>query len=434
MRRGRRMVLGSLFGLILLAVTLVGIEVLSSFYVPDWPARALNPRPPAPVRILQTASRISHGSPIPTIPGQCAISNGRSPSPPERSAPSSSATASSSRGSRRCRFRRRCSSAFLAARTGSRRSISASPPPIRAATTTGSATWPWIAARCVLLFIYAGNDFMAPDQGYSVWPRWIDESAGRVAGGQHHAADELVDGESPGSGGILQLEVDCARQRRSDAFRRRHGASRRAPQAHRVLRQDLSLSECPEEQLAEILSRGDNRFFNIAAPRQEGEQEYLLDWMFGTLMSWEARDFEVAKGREDAERMAGKGQVEATFSWIEATDRLLRKHGVPLVVFLVPMGSVDPDYADFWKPWPRTLQLELHLRRMACTACRTPCQGGHPPCRSAREPRQRSGHLSQARWSLEPEGRGHCRRPGGGRAEVCAGRSGGRENKVVQPD
>ena len=49
------MVLGTLFGAILLAVTLVGIEVLSSFYVPDWPARALNPRPPAPVRILQTA-------------------------------------------------------------------------------------------------------------------------------------------------------------------------------------------------------------------------------------------------------------------------------------------------------------------------------------------------------------------------------------------
>jgi hypothetical protein len=51
--------------------------------------------------------------------------------------------------------------------------------------------------------------------------------------------------------------------------------------------------------------------------------------------------------------MAGKGQVEATFSWIEATSRLLRQRGVPLVVFLAPVGSVDPDYADFWKPWPR---------------------------------------------------------------------------------
>src|SRR4029077_10656048 len=30
----------------------------------------------------------------------------------------------------------------------------------------------------VLLFIYAGNDFMARDQGYSIWPRFIDESPG----------------------------------------------------------------------------------------------------------------------------------------------------------------------------------------------------------------------------------------------------------------
>ncbi len=111
--------------------------------------------------------------------------------------------------------------------------------------------------------------------------------------------------------------------------------------------------DMPEKQIAEILTRGDNRFFNIALPQKEGEQEYLLDWMFGTLMSWEARDFEVATSRQDAARKAAKGYVEATFSWIEATERVLRKRGVPLSVFLVPMGSVDPDYAEFWKPWPR---------------------------------------------------------------------------------
>jgi hypothetical protein len=53
MRRGKRLVFGVTFGTILLIVTLVGIEFLSSFYVPAWPARALNPRPPAPVRVVQ---------------------------------------------------------------------------------------------------------------------------------------------------------------------------------------------------------------------------------------------------------------------------------------------------------------------------------------------------------------------------------------------
>src|SRR5215203_5336867 len=55
MGRRKRWVFGTAFGVILLVATLVGIEVLSSFYVPAWPARALNPRPPAPVRVLQPA-------------------------------------------------------------------------------------------------------------------------------------------------------------------------------------------------------------------------------------------------------------------------------------------------------------------------------------------------------------------------------------------
>jgi hypothetical protein len=36
-----------------------------------------------------------------------------------------------------------------------------------------------LSPDAVLLFFYAGNDFMPPDQGYSVLPRLIDESAGR---------------------------------------------------------------------------------------------------------------------------------------------------------------------------------------------------------------------------------------------------------------
>jgi hypothetical protein len=63
-----------------------------------------------------------------------------------------------------------------------------------------------------------------------------------------------------------------------------------------------------EEQIAEILSRGNNRYLSLAAPT-EGEQEYLLGWMIDILMSWEARDFDVAKNRQDAPRLAGYGEV-----------------------------------------------------------------------------------------------------------------------------
>ena len=130
-----------------------------------------------------------------------------------------------------------------------------------------------------------------------------------------------------------------------------------APQDERLKRvvayaKDYHFPALSEEQIAEILSRGDNRYLNIALPH-DGEQEYLLDWMFDTFMSWETSNFDVAANSKDAARLADNGEVEATASWIEATDRLLRSHGIPLLVFLAPVGSVDPDYAEFWKAWPR---------------------------------------------------------------------------------
>jgi hypothetical protein len=45
------------FGAILLVVTLVGIEVLSSYFVPAWPARAINPREPALARTMSAPFR-----------------------------------------------------------------------------------------------------------------------------------------------------------------------------------------------------------------------------------------------------------------------------------------------------------------------------------------------------------------------------------------
>jgi hypothetical protein len=36
-------------------------------------------------------------------------------------------------------------------------------------------------------------------------------------------------------------------------------------------------------------------------------------------------------------------------------ERAARARGVPLVLFLIPLASVDPDYVEFWKPWPHFL-------------------------------------------------------------------------------
>ena len=354
MHRGKRLVFGTLFGTILLVVTLVGIEFLSSFYVPDWPARALNPRPPAPVRVVQAHYK--------NQPWLADPDNSWAMRDIER-------TVAKLPGTRRAVF---VGDSFvdswftpLSLPAAVQQRLPGGANSIEAVNLGVAATDPRsyyyrirdvaleLQPDAVLLFIYAGNDFMAPDQGYSMWPRWVDESPG----------GSLVGSIMPRTNWLLVNRLDLAAFFRSRLTAPTNDeamlyAAVTAPPEERLKRivsyvKTYHFPNMPEEQIAEILSRGDNRFFDIAARQQGGDQEYLLDWMFGTLMSWEARDFEVAKSREDAPRMAGKGQVEATFSWIVATERLLRKRGVPLLVFLAPVGSVDPDYAEFWKPWPR---------------------------------------------------------------------------------
>ena len=352
MSRGKRLVFTTIFGVILLVAALVGTEVLASFYVPAWPARAMNPREPAPVRLLST--------PFKNQPWLADPDNSWGMRDIER-------TLAKKAGTFRAVFvgdsfvDLRFTPLSLPAAVQERTSASG----VEAVNLGVGATDPRsyyyrirdvateLQPDAVLLFIYAGNDFMAPDQGYSVWPRWIDEFAG----------GSLVGMMMPRTNWLLVNRLDLAAFFRSRSTAPANDedmlfAAVTSPPEERLKRivsyvKTYHYPDLPEDRLSEILSRGDNRFINIALPQKEGEQEYLLDWMFGTLMSWEARDFEVAKGREDAKRLTGTQQVDATFSWIEATERLLRKKGVPLVVFLVPMGSVDPDYVDFWKPWPR---------------------------------------------------------------------------------
>jgi hypothetical protein len=353
MSRRKRWVFGTLFGVILIAASLVGIEILSSFYVPAWPARAMNPREPASVRHLAT--------PFKNQPWLADPDNSWGMRDSER-------TIEKPPGAWRAIFvgdsfvDSRFTPLSLPAAVQQRTEPSHK---IEAVNFGVAATDPRsyyyrirdvaveLQPDAVLLFIYAGNDFMAPNSGYSILPSWVDESpGGALLGLIMPRTNWLV---------VNRLDLAAFFQSRIKAPPRDDEMLYAAIISPPEERQKRIISyvktyvypDLPEEKIAEILSRGDNRFFNIALPQKEGEQEYLLDWMFGTLMSWEARDFDVARSREDAKRKADNKSVEATFSWIEATDRVLRKRGVPLSVFLVPMGSVDPEYVEFWKPWPR---------------------------------------------------------------------------------
>lgn len=351
--KGKRAVFSIVFGLILLAVTLVGIEVLASNFVPAWPARAINPREPAPVRTLAL--------PFKNQPWLADPDNSWGLRDVERSI-------AKPPGMRRVVF---VGDSFVESRytplslpAAVQQRVPASDR-IEAVNLGVAATDPRsyyyrirdvaleLEPDAVLLFLYAGNDFVNPDNGYSMWPRLLDESPGGA----------LVGRVMPRTNWLLVNRLDLAA-----FFRSRSTAPQSdetmlfeavtAPPAERLKRvvsyaKTYHSPAVPEEKLSEILSRGDERFIDIARPHQGPEQEYLLDWMFATLLSWETADFEVARNRADAVRLANPGQVDATLSWIEAMQRLLHPRGIPLVVFLVPMGSVDPEYVEFWKPWPR---------------------------------------------------------------------------------
>src|SRR5262249_47992156 len=131
----------------------------------------------------------------------------------------------------------------------------------------------------VLLFIYAGNDFVAPDQGYSIWPRLLDESPG----------GSIIGSIMPRTNWLLLNRLNLSQFLGSQSKAPPNAedilyAAITAPPDERLKRlvayvKSNHFAEIHEERIAEILSRGDSRLLKTALPH-EGEQEYLLDWMF----------------------------------------------------------------------------------------------------------------------------------------------------------
>jgi len=354
MSRKRRWAFGAVFAVLLAIVTLVGIEFLSSFHTPNWPAVALRSVPPGnPIT--------SEKRPFSKQPWLAERYNSWGMRDAERT------VAKPAGGPPRVVF---VGDSFvesmftpLSLPADVARQSEAAGHPIEAinlgvgATDTRSYYYRVndvalkLSPDAVAVFIYAGNDFVAANAGYTLWPALVDESPGGAVVGSimprtnwllvnRLRLSGLLSGDlpPPDEGQLLH---DYARLPNDQAL------ARLAAHLKRYYHPEL-----PEEKIREVIGRGDGRFWR-AAQDNPAEQEYLFNWELGILMSWEAREFDVAKSREDAPRLTGDGEVRATLSWIEGMDRLARARGVPLVVFLIPVGIVDPDYVDFWKPWPR---------------------------------------------------------------------------------
>jgi hypothetical protein len=55
----------------------------------------------------------------------------------------------------------------------------------------------------------------------------------------------------------------------------------------------------------------------------------------------------------EAERLVDDSKIGETLSWLAAMKRLTEASGRRFLVTLIPVGTVDPAYVEFWQPWPR---------------------------------------------------------------------------------
>lgn len=351
----KRAAFAVVYGLILAFATLAGIEALSSLYAPSWPARVL--RAAGPVNPVSAAVE-----PFKDQPWLAAPFNSWGMRDQER-------TVAKPAGAFRAVF---VGDSFvespytpLSLPAAVERRLSGTARPVEAIDLGISATNPRsyyyrtrdvaleLSPDALLLFIYAGNDFVLGDPGYggSILPPWVDESPGGsllgtimprtnwLAVNRLRLAESLM-GKDPPPGEEKTLY---------DAV---HGPSaERLPRLVAHMRKHY-FPQLSDARLAEILSRGGDRFWRDL-DSADGEREFLMGWPLANLVTWEAGTFGVATSAQDARRLVSDSEVQATFSWIAAIDRLARERGVPLRIFLAPVGTLDPEYVEFWKPWPR---------------------------------------------------------------------------------
>ena len=210
-----------------------------------------------------------------------------------------------------------------------------------------------ISPDAILLFFFSGNDFI--DEGFhDHWlPPLVDELPGgsllgsimprsdwAVVNGlglsEFFRGNKLIPNERATLDSIV---AEPQSQRISDLVQ----------YMHKYYFPDLS-----DERLTEILSRGGDEFWARFHPRSQ-DRENLDGWLPQAMISAELIDNPVKRIKTvaDAAAMDSEPTIKATLSWLVATKQLADARGIAFRVFVIPPGSVAPDFVDYWKPWPR---------------------------------------------------------------------------------
>jgi hypothetical protein len=356
---GRKRIYAIVFGLILAGVTLVGLEGLASLEAPSWPARALRSTPPVNAPSTDFAG-------LDDKPWIFEPFNSWGMRDKERSIakPATDGFRTVFIGDSYLEFQL---TRLTLPGEVERRFVEAGQPNAEMINLGISATGPRsyyyrlrdVALRlspdAVAVFFFSGNDFLFDGQGYgqALLPDLVSEApGGSVLGNVMPNANwvlvnrlrlsELLTTNKP-----VPREFDVL----TNIARLPTGERARALARHvrRHYYPDLG-----EQQIVEIFGRDGDAFWQAYASGRE-DDESLQGWLLNliTKAETEKSPYFEATTREQAARLVKDGDIQATLSWLTAMDRAARDRGVPLVLFIVPSGSVDPDYVDYWRRWPR---------------------------------------------------------------------------------
>jgi len=328
------------YALLLIGVTLAGSEAIASFFAPSYPARDIRP-----INVKSTAEIVYNDWDLRDRPRTFA----RPPGVRFRSVLVGDSFLEGA-------FLKQPLSAFVEQRmngTGSN--------DVEAINFGVSATGPQqyyyrirdvglaLKPDAIVMAVYAGNDFVqTPFGGWpppiaelplpsllgAVAPRATWLLVNRLGLSEFGSGNKPIDNEFEQLNGWLALP----REERLDRF-----------VDHMKLHYYPGLSEAT---IREILARNSDSFWTVFA-RPAPDRELVAGWLLSGMIDWETGQWTMPRDAEEADRLAGGDKVDETLSWLVAADRLAKENGIQFAVALIPVGTVDPTYVDFWRPWPK---------------------------------------------------------------------------------
>jgi len=356
---GRKRIYAIVFSLILSGITLAGLEVLASLEAPSWPARALRSTPPVNVQS-------SDFSGLADKPWIFEPYNSWGMRDKERS------IAKPANGSFRTVFIGDSYLEFQLTRLTlpgevEERFIAAGQPKAEMINLGISATGPRsyyyrmrdvafaLSPDALAVFFFSGNDFLYDGQGYGqgILPGLVSEApGGSILGNVMPNANWVLVNRLRLSE-MLTTNKPVPQEFDTLAKIARLPAEQRTPELVRHVKR-YYYPNVSEAQITAIFGRAGDAFWQAYASGKV-EDESLQGWILNLMTKSEVEQspyFE-ATTKEHAARLVKDGDIQATLSWLTAMDRAARERGVPLVLFIVPPGTVDPDYVAYWRPWPR---------------------------------------------------------------------------------